>query len=243
VIEKLQSEIDRLKRDLLFESTRRHEVERREEAQKDALARLHREVENLERARGVDRGVLGRRERKVEELREEVAREVGRREKAEGECRERVGEAEEVKRRAEQSERRAEERAVQVAVEMKVLQDAYAATEASYRTRTETLERAFGQVLLEKEEEACKVKRLDVVVEQMGQELQRAERTNKLLSDGFKEYKQIKDEELRKFKEKASRDEERDYRVRQEMERVVEEARWLVTLGKRGLDESAMVGA
>jgi len=40
-------------------------MERREEAQKEALVNMRREIENLERSREVDRGVLVRRERKV----------------------------------------------------------------------------------------------------------------------------------------------------------------------------------
>jgi len=80
-----------------------------------------------------------------------------------------------------------------------------------------------------------------VVVEQMGQERQRAERANKMLSEGFREYKRVQDEEVRRMKEKAKRDEEGEGKLRKEMENVVEEARWLVTLGKRGVAEEGRV--
>jgi len=227
------ADIDRLKRELLIETTRRQELERRDEATKDSLARLQTEVGHLERARETETTALGRRDRKIEEMRVEAERERERREQAETEAREVVRAAEERVAEVEETTRRACGRADRVEREMLVLQQEHVNMQAEYRQRTKVLETAFGQVLEEKEEERAKVQRLDVVLEQMGQEIERANKLNAKLGAAFEQYKAIKDDEIVVMRGKMKGLEELDAVTRRETAKVLEEARWLVTLNKR----------
>jgi len=227
------ADIDRLKRDLLIETTRRQELERRDEATKETLARLQTEVGHLERARETETTALGRRDRKIEEMRVEVEREKERREREGDEAREATRIADERVLEAEEVRRRACEKADRVHREMLVLQEEHISMEQEYRRRTDALERVFGQVLEEKEEERAKVQRLDVVLEQMGQEIERANKVNAKIGVAFEQYKTIKEEEVTTLQGKMKRLEELDVVTREETLKVLEEARWLVTLNKR----------
>jgi len=233
VIERLMADIDRLKRDLLIETTRRQELESRDEATKDTLARLQTEVGHLERARDTETTALGRRDRKIEEMRVEVEREKQRRERAEEEAREAVRIADERVSEAEEVRRRACDKADRVDQEMMVLQKEHMSMEAEYRRRTEALEKVFGQVLEEKEEERAKVQRLDVVLEQMGQEIERANKVNAKMGVALDQYKMVKEEEVAVLREKMKGLEELDGVTREETLKVLDEARWLVTLNKK----------
>lgn len=227
------ADIDRLKRDLLIETTRRQELERRDEATKDTLARLQTEVGHLERARDTETTALGRRDRKIEEMRVEVEREKERRERAEEEAKQAVRIADERVSEAEEMRRRACDKADRVDQEMLVLQGEHISMEHEYRRRTEALEKVFGQVLEEKEEERAKVQRLDVVLEQMSQEIERANKVNAKMGGAFEQYKVVKEEEVNVLREKMKAMEELDGVTREETLKVLEEARWLVTLNKR----------
>lgn len=232
------SDIDRLKRELQLETTRRQEIERREEATKATLARLQTEVANLERAKDVDDAALGRRDRKIEELKADVERETGRREKAEIEARMAIEGAQEKVKDCQAKVGMAGDRRRQVEREMTVLEEGHKSMRELYQTRTEELERVFGAVLEEKEEELAKVKRLDVVMEQMRQELERANRANKEMGRAFEAYRSIKDQEVEKIRKEARRRDEEDGVTREETRKVLEEARWLLTLGKKSIEET-----
>jgi DNA repair exonuclease SbcCD ATPase subunit len=229
------SDIDRLKRDLQLETARRQEMERREEANKSSMVQLAAEVVNLERAREGDVAVLERRSRKVEELRMELEAERGRRIRAEEEASASRIEAEARVANAEAVVEGTVSRQEQAQTELAVQQSAHAALHVEYAARTTIIERSFGEVLQEAEVARLKTTRLDVVLEQMQVELERTTRANEAMGRRFEEYRAIKEQEVDRLRKKAEANEGEDRRQREEAAKVLEDARWLITMGKRSV--------
>jgi len=227
------SDIDRLKRDLQLETARRQEMERREEANKSSMVQLAAEIVNLERGREGDVAALERRTRKVEELRTELEAERGRRVRAEEESSASKIEAEARVTSAEAVVEGAVSRQEQAQTELAVQQSAHSTLRAEYAARTAIIERSFGEVLQEAEVARLKTTRLDVVLEQMQVELDRTTRANEALKKGFEEFRVVKEKEVDMLRKKAEANEGEDARQREEAARVLENARWLITLGKR----------
>jgi len=213
-------------------------MERREEANKSSMVQLAAEIVNLERAREGDVAALERRTRKVEELRTELEVERGRRVRAEEEANASKIEAEARVTSAGAVVEGALSKQEQAQTELAVQQSAHSALRAEYAARTAIIERSFGEVLQEAEVARLKTTRLDVVLEQMQVELDRTTRANEALKKGFEEYRTLKEKEVEKLRIKAEANEGEDARQRVEAARVLEDARWLITMGKRSVGVS-----
>jgi len=210
-------------------------MERREEANKSRMVQLAAEIVNLERAREGDVAALERRSRKVEELRTELEAERGRRVRAEEEASASKIEAEARVISAEAVVEGAVSRQGQVQTELAVQQTAHCALHAEYAARTTIIEQSFGEVLQEAEVARLKTTRLDVVLEQMQVELQRTTRANEALRKGFEDYREVKEKEVDRLRKKAEANEGQEMRQREEAARVLEDARWLITMGRRSV--------
>jgi len=206
------------------------------------MVQLAAEIVNLERAREGDVAASERRGRKVEELRTELEAERGRRVRAEEEASASKIEAEARVTNAEVVVEDAVSRQEQAQTELAVQQAAHSALRAEYAARTTIIERSFGEVLQEAEVARLKTTRLDVVLEQMQVELERTTRANEALRKEFEEYRVVKEKEVERLRKKAEANEGEETRQREEAARVLEDARWLITMGKRSVGAGSTDG-
>jgi len=232
VIERLMADIDRLKRELKAEILHRQEMERREQTNYGMLDNTRAENANLSQAKDVDAALIKRRDRKIEELRnelgvekarrihaEESAQEANRaREDADVECRRLVGEANDAARHATSH--------------ATVLQESHRQLGTDYRRRTETFTRDFLQHTQDREEDRSKVKRLDVVVEQLNQEVARTNKINAQMGQILEAYKTESRRRIRELEEEAKLRDKGRLALHDEAQHVMDEARWLITMGK-----------
>ncbi|KAB8356607.1 hypothetical protein FH972_024189 [Carpinus fangiana] len=226
------ADIDRLKRELNAEIQHRLDVEKREATNRAMVDALRAENANLQQAKEVDAAVLKRRDRMIEDLRNELEQERRRRERAEESAKTAARERDDeiAGRRKEVQEAR--EVAKHASGHAEVLEQSHRQLGAEYRQRCETFARDLTALTTERDDEASKVKRLDVVVEQLSQEVERARRLNGRMSETLEEYVDESEKRIDAWRRDASEQRARCCQIEKEAERVVGEARWLINAGK-----------
>lgn len=242
VIEKLMADIDKLRRELKAEIALRQEVERREETRKAALDSLREENENLALSMNLDGSCLRRRDRKIDELRTELLIERQRREVAETKAREAVSAREKMEESSRKSISEAQEAARQAQRQCDILGQGHRQLATEYRGRSEAFERDFEALMEERNRERSKVERLDVVVEQMGHELELNRGINMKLGATLKIYKTETRKQVLALEEQARQATFSEATFRREAEKVVEEAKWLITITKRAAGDGDLNG-
>jgi len=232
VIERLMADIDKLKRELNAEISHRQEIEKREEMGKSALEALRLGNEHLTQGNEIDATVLKRRDRKIEEMRVEVEGERERRLRAEESAREAVREREEAVEAAIREVGEAREKAGLASGHAEVLGRSHMQLGVEYWQRAERFTKDLQRVEEEREEERQKMKRLDVVVEQLRQEIERSSKINGTMGKSFEAYKEDCEVRIKRLQAQATGRDAEDVALREETQRVVGEAKWLISLGK-----------
>ena len=226
------ADIDKLKRELNAEVLHRQELEKREDAARSAVTTLRAENANLTQSKEVDATMLKRRDRVISDLKTELDGERARREQAEqsaslsaqqrdeavDDCHKQTGEAREVAKHA--------------VGHAEVLEQSHKQLRAEYRQRVESMKTDLQRMEQDREDEQQKVKRLDVVVEQMGHDLDRAVKANSKMEESLREYKEDSERRIGLLQKLAGDRDAAEAALREETERVVGEARWLINLGK-----------
>lgn len=232
VIEKLMADIDRLKRELKAEISRRQEIERREQTNFGMLDSTRAENANLAQAKDLDAALIKRRDRKIEELKSELETERSRRIQAEDNARDSARHREEADAENRRTVREAQDAAHHATSHAAVLEESHRQLGIEYRRRTVTFSRDFQQHTEDCEEERFKVKRLDIVVEQLSQELERTSRTNTQMGQLFKAYKADSERRIHELEKEADLRDAGDAKLRGEAHQVMEDAKWLITMGR-----------
>lgn len=234
VIERLMADIDRLKRELNAEIQHRLDVEKREATNRATVDALRAENANLQQAKEVDAAVLKRRDRMIEDLRTELDQERRRRERAEESAKNAARERDEEIAGRRQEVQEAREIAKHATGHAEVLEQSHRQLGTEYRQRCETFAKDLGQMTTERDDEARKVKRLDVVVEQLSQEVEKAKRLNGRMSETMEEYVGQSEKRIDAWRAEATAQRTRCGKLEEEAERVVGEARWLINSSKIG---------
>ncbi|KAL9085781.1 MAG: hypothetical protein Q9165_007413 [Trypethelium subeluteriae] len=230
VIERLMAENDRLRRELRAELSAREELQKRLDTSRPITEALQIENGNLAAMRASDAAVIARRERKIEELKTDLEGERRGREGAERRANESVRGREDAERRAEREVREAGERARYAMVQAEILEGSHRQLRGEYRQRTETLARGVQEAVRAREEGRGRLQRLDVVVGQMGQELERANRVNGELRGLVDEYGRESERKVREVGEEAEEKDREGKRLREEMGEVVEKMKWVMSV-------------
>lgn len=226
------ADIDKLKRELNAEVQRRQELEKREEATRSAAINLRAENANLAQAKEVDATMLKRRDRMVAELKRELDSEKTRREQAErnataaaqeldeaqGDCRRQIGEAREMSKHA--------------SGHAEVLEQSHRQLRTEYKQRVGSMTKDLQKMEQEREEEKQRVRRLDVVVEQLSHDLERATKASSKMEEFLREYKADSESRMATLQRQAEERDATEAAQREEVERVMGEARWLINLNK-----------
>ena len=224
------AENDRLRRELRAELSAREELQKRLDTSKPIADALQEENSNLAAMRASDASVLARRERKIDELRGDLEIERGRREGAERRANEMVRLREEGETRAGWEVARAAEKARYAMCQAEILEGSHKQLRTEYRQRTETLARGVQEATDAREEDRGKLQKLDVVVEQMRQELERANRVNEGLKELVGAYGKESERKARELEKVAEEKDKEGKRLREEMTEVVEKMKWVMAV-------------
>jgi len=232
VIERLMADIDRLKRELKAEILHRQEMERREQTNYGMLDNTRAENANLSQAKDIDAALIKRRDRKIEELRNELGVEKARRIRAEENAQEAIRAREDADAECRRTVGEASDAARHATGHATVLEESHRQLGTDYRRRIETFTRDFIQHTQDREEDRSKVKRLDVVVEQLNQEVARTNKINAQMGQILEAYKAESRRRIRELEEEARLRDKGRLALHDEAQRVMDEARWLITMGK-----------
>lgn len=238
VIERLMSENDRLRREIKLETSRREEMQKREEMSRPLIDSLRVERENLIQMQSVDAGFLVRRDRKIAEFKAELETERERRMRAEEAAAELLRERDDAVRASARDVGEARDKEKHAVAHAEILEASHAQLRAEYKRRTEKITKALEETKMRRDEESGKVGRLDVVVEQLRQQMERQERINREMRERFEAYKNEIDSQVEAKVQGMAEKEEHDRVLREEMQKVVGEMRWVVRLKKavEGID-------
>ena len=232
VIEKLMADIDKLRRELKAEVVLRQEIERREEARSRVLDSLRETNETMAHSMNMDGSCLRRRDGKIDELRAELVAERARREQAEerarAACMERDrGFEEQAKRMIE-----AREAQKQAQRQCDVLEQGYRQLKEELGKQVEVFASDFEVVRTEWKVERRRVERLDVVVEQMGQELDRSRDTNRKMGETMEMYKKESEAWILTLQDQARAAKSSEVACREESTKIVEKDQGIIAATK-----------
>lgn len=226
------ADIDKLKRELNAEVLHRQELERREDASRNTVTGLQTENANLLQAKEVDAGMLKRRDRMIADMKAELEGERARREAAEKSASQSAQEREEAVTTSTRQTAEAREIAKHATTHAEVLERSHKQLGTEYRLRVDKMANDLGKIEQDREEDKQKVKRLDVVVEQMGQELDKANKTNGRIRETYDSYRDESERRLKTMQARQEAGEAAEAGMRKEAERIMGEARYLINLGK-----------
>ena len=233
------ADIDRLKRELNAEIQHRREVEKQEEASRSVIGSLSAENANLIQAKEVDCAMLKRRDRMVYELRADLTAERKKRVTAEDMAKEESTRRDQIQITSAREIGRAMEVAKHATGHAEVLERSHKQLGTDYRQRAETFARDLRRLEEERNGERVKLKRLDVVVEQMGQELEQSSKTNAKMAEILESYKEESERRIGVLQREALQRDAEESKLKVEVQRVVGEARWLLNAGKLGVTRDA----
>lgn len=232
VIAKLQSDNDRLNRELRSERMYLEEAESENRVYKDTVETLRAESSNLKQAKEVDEGIIKRRDRQIEDLRAELEVERSRRLAAEKASREAMQQKNDTVSNMQAEVQREKEIAKHSTSHADVLAQSHKQLNAEYKQRIDTFKGDLEWVVRDREEELAKVKRLDVVNEQLVQEVERANRTNTRVQELYAAHKDQASQTIKQLHAEAAKMQHEYDSVVGKAERLVEEVQWLVSIKK-----------
>jgi len=238
VIEKLMADIDKLRRELKAEVVLRQEIERREEARSRVLHNLREENETMAHSINMDGSCLQRRDDKIDELRAELLAERARREQAEERARAACMERDRCFEEQAKRMVKARDAQKQAQIQCDVLEEGHGRLKHEYGKRIEVFTRDFEVVRMEWKAERRRVERLDVVVEQMSQELDRSRDTNRRMGEAVDMYKKESEAWISALQDQARAAKSSEEACREEATKIVEEAQRLIAATRAANDES-----
>lgn len=226
------ADVDRLRRELNAEIAKRQEIERREETNKGAIDTMLTESVNLRHAKEIDAAAIKRRDRKIEELRAGVEVESSKRIRAEQLYKDALQQRDDVIAHSQREVTEAKDQAKQAEGHAELLGHSHRQLGNEYRQRTETFANDLQALAEDRDEERRKVRRLDIVVEQMRHELARTNKINLQMSTTFEAYKDGTEARIKSLEADAAEQQAADSALREETRRIVGEARWLINVGR-----------
>ncbi|KAI9824257.1 MAG: hypothetical protein M1832_002064 [Thelocarpon impressellum] len=232
VIERLQAENDRLKRELKLESLRREEEQRKGEMARSKMESLQATNDNLVQMREADLTSQARRDRKMEEMRADLEAERTRRQDADGQLRALMRQGEAMERELRSQARDEAERARRATSQYEVLSSSWKQLDEGYRRKTERLKRVLTRLGEETLEERAKLERLEITVEQQRQEVEKMRAAKDAVASQFEAFRTLADESTRSMRETAAANDAASDKALEETLKVLGEMRHVINLKK-----------
>jgi chromosome segregation ATPase len=222
------TENDKLKREVNEQRIKCQDLEKSLQTYKPQIEALRQENDNLSHARDVDSSLISRRDRKIEELKADLAMEKQRRENAETLARQREREKEDAEEHGRREMQQMTESTKHATVHAEILETSHKQLSAEYRARAEAWKTDLGQLSEGREHDRQKLARLDVVSDQMRQELERSRKLNGEILEKWDSLKAEVDTQLKGVEEETYRENDKTRQLSVEMDKVVNEMRWLI---------------
>ncbi|KAI9662150.1 MAG: hypothetical protein M1831_002846 [Alyxoria varia] len=170
-IERQQTEIDRLKRELNAETSFRQELERRHDLSSTRIQQLETENTSLKQESETYNGIIKRKDRKLAELKSEKETEQIGRKEAESQIQAAHGERDQALTDYRRQVSEAKEREKHATLHAEILEQSHKQLAREYRTKVPGIREELEKARRGREEELERVKRLEIVIEQQKQEL------------------------------------------------------------------------
>ncbi|KAI9782100.1 MAG: hypothetical protein M1839_005446 [Geoglossum umbratile] len=238
VIERLMAENDRLRRELKLETLRREEEQKRGEMARGKMESLQSINDNLVHQANVDKASLARRERKIEDLKADIESERKRRVEAESGLKQIQRESDATIQELKSNLVSETEKARKNSSQYDVLASSWKQLDDGYRRKAGAFREELRQLKVEKDEDRAKLARLEIVVEQQRQEVEKMRVTKERIEKQYEHYIGEAEVSTRDMREKAIRNERENEEALEETKRVLGELRYLLNLKKfvRGVD-------
>lgn len=226
VIERLQGDIDRLRREKQSLKTRQEETEKANETLVARNQSLQDRNSNYEQSHEANLRQLARRERQVEELREELRREKLRTAQAEAQSAAAASSEETWRKQASQ----AKALAAQKESEYETIVACRKVDYDRHQSGLDKIRARFDTLLRRKDEDLEKQQKLEIVAEQQRQTISQLEDLTKKLTANFKAYRHEIDSAIRDLHNVASKNDEALTSKLDEMTEVTARMRWVMNV-------------
>ncbi|KAI9681166.1 MAG: hypothetical protein M1817_002448 [Caeruleum heppii] len=232
VIERLQAENDRLKRELKLETLRREEEQKKGDNARGQMESLQATNANLLQMWEGDKTSLARKERKVEELKLDLEGEKSRREEVEAQLKEVILAGEKTEEELKRQAREDSEKAKRSGTQYDVLSSSWHQMDQSYRRKTERLKADIEAMTLDGSRDRGKLDSLKIIIEQQRQEIEKMIVAKEGMSRQFDEFKDEVDESARSIREHALDNERRNSEALAETLKVLGEMKHIINVKK-----------
>ena len=240
VIERIQAENDRLRRELTLEILRRDEEQRKSETARGQLLSLQTSNDHLVLMREQDGIRLARKERKIDDLRADLDRERARRQEADGRLRQATGLHEARQRELNGQLQHASEMAQRARAQSDVLSSSWRQMNEGYRRKVDALRKDLARLRADAIEDRRKLDRLEIVVDQQRREMEMMKLANDAVLAAFDTFRRDLDHRtdgIDGIRQRARLNEKAHDDVLQEALTVLAEMRHVVHLTKGGSDD------
>ncbi|KAI9846491.1 MAG: hypothetical protein M1837_003911 [Sclerophora amabilis] len=216
VIERLQAENDRLRRELKLESLRRDEEQKKGETARGMMEGLRVTNDNLAQITEVDKTSLLRKDRKLDELKSDLESERARRLQTEGQLKLVMKDSEKKEDELRSAAREDAERAKRAVSQYEVLSASWKHLEDGWKSKVERLQKDLLGLAQQGAEDRANLKRLTIISEHQKKEIERVHLAKEGVDNGLKNYKKEMDESTRTIRENAERNEAANAKVMEE---------------------------
>ena len=232
VIERIQAENDRLRRELRLETLRREEEQKKSEMARGQMQSLQSAYDNVAHMRESDLLSWNRKERKMQELRSDLEGERARREEAESQLNQLMRETERVEGELRAKLREETERAIRATSQYDILSSSWKQMDDEYRRKAEKLQSELARIRLDSAEDRKRLDQLEITVEQHRQEVEKMRVAKERLSKEFEIYKMETEKSTRGMKERAESNERNNEEALEETLKVLGQMRHVINLKK-----------
>lgn len=224
VIERLQGDIDRLRREKHLLKVRHEEAEKANETLLTRNQYLEDRNSNYEQSNEANMRQLGRKERQVDELREELRKERLKTSKAEAQAEAAATNEEAWRDQASQAKSLAAQRDVEYDTIVACRKNDY----DRHQHGLDKIRSGFITLVRRQEEDVEKKKKLEIIAEQQRQTISQLEEVNKKLTVNFRSYRAEIDAAISDLRQMASSNDEAMTRKLHDMTEVTGRMRWVM---------------
>ncbi|KEF59467.1 uncharacterized protein A1O9_04311 [Exophiala aquamarina CBS 119918] len=226
VIERLQGDIDRLRREKQLLKVRHEEAEKATENLATRNQYLQDRNSNYEQSHEANVRQIARKERQVEDLREELRREKLKTAKAEHQAEVAASNEEIWRDQASQAKSLAAQRESEYDTIVACRKNDY----ERHQQGLDKIKSNFSVLLRRQDDDLEKQKKLEIIAEQQRQTILQLEDLTKKLTTNFKAYRSEIDSAIADLREKASSNDSAITRKLEEMSEVTGQMRWVLNV-------------
>jgi chromosome segregation ATPase len=232
VIERIQAENDRLRRELKLEMLRREEEQKKSEVARGQNHNLQSANDNLVLVAELDKTSLARKERKIQQLKADIEEERARRLEAESQLKQAMREHETVQAELKSQVREQSEQAKRALGQYDVLSSSWKQMADDYKLKTEKLRNDLAHLHAESSEDRRKLNRMELIIEQQKQEMEKLAAAKDEIAREFEAFKLETAEATRGIRERAEQNEMANDAALEETTRLLEEMRHAIVIGR-----------